>query len=386
MASAISFANQNLGIFQYKAPAIRQALDRIDMSTRTHVGKYVVLDLQGDPQLYDKQFGHFKKIYFCASRALGSDQYTIQLALRSRLHCPEFQKEKRVFTLLKGVKGVVQPLLIQELGAFEYLITELCNQGDLFSFVKKPNLNLNSINVRLIGYLIVCALRECHARGVIHRDIKLDNIVVHQKDDGSFEIRLIDFGFAFLMNEDSETESKRCCGSQRYFSPGDWNAIYKTGTLPPLGYSRDLWPLGAVLFVSATGALPNYSIERNGVIIGTGMHPLNSFSTFGIFESVIKDIIYQDLQYRPSLSSIQERMYTILKRGYGDLPAINDLVKPDATSSSQPPLANWAVEKALEKFLNVVGSTEAKTSGGTIFDIIHSYLVLGSSKVDPQTA
>ena len=107
MASALSFANQNLGIFQNKAHAIYQALGRIEMKIRTHVDKYVILDLKGDPQVHDEQFGNYKKVYFCASKALGSDQFTVQIALRSKLNCPNFQKEKQVFTLLKGVKGIL---------------------------------------------------------------------------------------------------------------------------------------------------------------------------------------------------------------------------------------------------------------------------------------
>jgi serine/threonine protein kinase len=377
MASALSFANQNLGIFQGKGPEICKALGRIDIKTRTHVGKYVILDRKEDPQLHERQFGLYKTAHFCVSLGLGSGQFTVQIALRSKLYCSQFQNEKRVFALLKGVKGTLQPLLIQEQGEFEYLIAELCNQGDLCMFLTNPNTVLYAININLIGYSIVCALRECHARGVLHRDLKIDNIVVNQKDDGTFEILLIDFGFAYLMNEDSEAESKSSCGSSMYFSPEDWAFGKKTGKLLSNDYSRDLWPVGAVLYSLVVGCLPYTPIyNANKAIIGVDMHPKDSFP-LGLFQSEINDIIYQNLQNRPSLPSIQERMYSILKNQYPNYKAIKDLVKPDAVSSL--PLAKWASEALdLEKFLNVVGSTESKTSGGTILDIIHSYLMLNS--------
>ena len=100
------------------------------------------------------------------------------------------------------------------------------------------------------------------------------------------------------------------------------------------------------------------------------MYPINTYP-LGLFQSVINDILYQNLQKRPSLGSIQERMHAILLQRYGNCQAIKDLVQPDAKLAAEA--------LALEEFLNVVASTETKTLGGTILDIIQSYLMSDSS-------
>ena len=91
---------------------------------------------------------------------------------------------------------------------------------------------------------VVSALKYCHERNIVHRDIKLENIQL----DLHCNVKLIDFGFATCMP--SNKKSLIFCGSPSYMAP---EIINKTEYLgPPV----DIWACGIVLFLLVTGEFP----------------------------------------------------------------------------------------------------------------------------------
>jgi serine/threonine-protein kinase len=95
---------------------------------------------------------------------------------------------------------------------------------------------------------IADALAHTHARGVIHRDVKPANILLHEGDDWPF---LTDFGIATLhTSEQSRSEVQKGYGTPAYMSPeqvlGQWDADHRT----------DIYSLGVVAFQLLTGRLP----------------------------------------------------------------------------------------------------------------------------------
>lgn len=95
-----------------------------------------------------------------------------------------------------------------------------------------------------------------HKRGIIHRDIKLDNFLVAlDANKGSFKTRIIDFGLATV--NFSYEKCTLMVGSIAYLSPEIVNKR-------PYEYKTDVWSMGIALYTLLTGKLPflGESVEK----------------------------------------------------------------------------------------------------------------------------
>jgi serine/threonine protein kinase/tetratricopeptide (TPR) repeat protein len=97
-------------------------------------------------------------------------------------------------------------------------------------------------------------LAFAHARGVIHRDVKPDNILLTPKSDGSFSVVLTDLGLAYLRERWDGTESVQKAevfGTPRYMAPEQLQ-----GSSREIGPWTDLYALGGILFEILSGQSP----------------------------------------------------------------------------------------------------------------------------------
>jgi serine/threonine-protein kinase len=92
-----------------------------------------------------------------------------------------------------------------------------------------------SIALKLVRQ-VACVLEEAHAHGIVHADVKCDNIIVETKQDGSLQPRLIDWGIARLPDQLDPFDSAFVTGTPEYLAPevvmgqdmiGNWKSWVK---------------------------------------------------------------------------------------------------------------------------------------------------------------
>ncbi len=141
-----------------------------------------------------------------------------------------------------------------------YIVTEFV-EGETLSALLAQRGRLPSEVVALLGLDLCRALAYAHAQGVLHRDIKTDNIML--RVDGT--LKLMDFGIARFLDETKVTMTGALVGSPAFMSP-------EQAREAPLDPRSDLFSVGTVLYNLVTGSLPfsgsNPSLILKNVIEG----------------------------------------------------------------------------------------------------------------------
>ena len=121
------------------------------------------------------------------------------------------------------------------------------NQNAYFILEYQPNktltelinnrYSLTEIEVKHYCYELLLAIEYLHSRNIIHRDIKLSNVLLSDK----MEVKLCDFGLAIENNSNS---NKTICGTPNYIAPEILNQKYSTN----YSFEIDIWSFGVILY------------------------------------------------------------------------------------------------------------------------------------------
>ena len=131
-----------------------------------------------------------------------------------------------------------------------YLIIDFADGGDLLDYIKNNSGPIPEHEGREIFQQLIDATEYIHSRGIVHRDLKCENILLTNDK----KVMLSDFGFARLQPIQPETGTRKLsmtfCGSYAYAPPEILRGIAYDGT------RADIWSLGAVLYTMLCACLP----------------------------------------------------------------------------------------------------------------------------------
>lgn len=184
-----------------------------------------------------------------------SDRHDCQVAIKivSKFQAPGEYLKKFLPREIEVVKGLRHPHLIRFLQAIEtthrvYIIMEYAQNGSLLDAIRHDTY-IDEFRSRRWFRQLIDAIDYCHERGVVHRDIKCENLLI----DHNHSIKLSDFGFARgeMKPKDGVIPlSETFCGSYAYASPEILKGI------PYQPQLSDVWSMGVVLYAMVFGRLP----------------------------------------------------------------------------------------------------------------------------------
>ncbi|MFF5520826.1 serine/threonine-protein kinase [Streptomyces coeruleorubidus] len=146
-----------------------------------------------------------------------------------------------------------------------------------------------------IGLEVLGALEAAHAAGILHRDVKPDNVLLGRYD----RVVLTDFGIAQIEGETNLTDTGGFVGSPEYIAPER-----VLGQRP--GPASDLWSLGVVLYAATEGVSPfrrsNTPATLQSVLNATPAPPA---SAQGPLAEAITGLLHKDPARRPDAARVR---------------------------------------------------------------------------------
>lgn len=191
-----------------------------------------------------------------------------------------------------------------------FLVMEFLEGGDLMDHVLQAG-RLSEDDARCVFLQLVDALDYIHREGVVHRDLKLENILVNVKPPtGNFEVKVSDFGHSRILKDGMSTAMTKA-GTPQYCAPEVALAPSGKG----YGLSVDLWSLGVVLYVMLEGKFPFRGDQMADRILEGDVQFDSQSSTSPAARDLIMRLIQVDRVKRILLSGCFEHAWCRDARG-----------------------------------------------------------------------
>jgi len=193
-------------------------------------------------------FGSFSKVKLALDKLSGK-LVALKMVDKRRLEREANLKRllEREISILKKIshRNLVKLLDIYEEEDFQVIVLEWIDGAELFEIVGRAP--LSEERTRDLFTQLVESVKYLHENNVIHRDLKLENIMVEREG----RLVLLDFGLA---SHNSSTLWTRC-GSTEYAAP---EMLLNQGLLKGSydGMKTDCWSLGVILYACLSGRLP----------------------------------------------------------------------------------------------------------------------------------
>ncbi|KAG5645667.1 hypothetical protein DXG03_005504 [Asterophora parasitica] len=173
-----------------------------------------------------------------------------------------------------------------------WIVTELCCGGELFDYLAEKG-RLAEEEAKIIFGQLCLAVAYLHENGIVHRDLKLENVLLDER----CRVKLGDFGFTREFERGSFMET--FCGTTGYASPEMLQGKKYQGP------EVDVWSLGIIMYCLLTGTLPfdddDEDVMRQLIIQGDFEDPdwLSIES-----RDLIKNVLQKDVARRLTIPQI----------------------------------------------------------------------------------
>ncbi|XP_016991484.1 uncharacterized protein LOC108053371 isoform X3 [Drosophila rhopaloa] len=180
-----------------------------------------------------------------ATNIVTKTKVAIKIIDKTCLNEEYLSKTFREISILKSLRHphITRLYEVMESQSMIYLVTEYAPNGEIFDHLV-ANGRMKEPEAARVFTQLVSAVHYCHLRGVVHRDLKAENVLL----DKDMNIKLADFGFSNHYEEGATLRT--WCGSPPYAAPEVFQGLEYDGP------KSDIWSLGVVLYALVCGALP----------------------------------------------------------------------------------------------------------------------------------
>lgn len=170
------------------------------------------------------------------------------------------------------------------------LVLECLSGGSLIDLLMGSG-RLDEKQTRSYFRQLISGVEYCHSRGVFHRDLKPDNILL---SSDMLTVKVADFGLATLVSENTKDRRKSKCGSTPYAAPELFNAEIA----PYLPGPADIWGCGLLLYIMAAGFPPFNAASSFDLLVEKICSANVKYPAW--FSADLKDLLRKILKADPS--------------------------------------------------------------------------------------
>lgn len=156
----------------------------------------------------------------------------------------KFDKEAKAAASLQH-PNIVNIYDVGQDRGYHFIVMELVSSQTLKDFIKRQDVFLRNYQIVHIAHQIAEAMQAAHDKGIIHRDIKPQNILI--TEDG--KIKVADFGIARAVTSATLVNTNEAIGSVHYASPEQSRGGF-------VDKRSDIYSFGILLYELATGRVP----------------------------------------------------------------------------------------------------------------------------------
>uniref|UniRef100_A0A2P2MYD2 Protein kinase domain-containing protein n=1 Tax=Rhizophora mucronata TaxID=61149 RepID=A0A2P2MYD2_RHIMU len=244
--------------------------------------------------------GRFGVVFRCTIRNTG-ENFAVKsidksLTAGDSLDAQCLLTEPKILQLLSPHPNVIQIFNVYEDQTHLHMVMELCDGQDLHSRIL-ANGPFPESEAKAVFTQLMRAISHCHQHGVVHRDVKADNILF----DGRNSVKLADFGSAAAVAVEGETMSS-VVGTPYYVAPEVLAGM-------EYGEKVDVWSAGVVLYIMLAGFPPFHgetAVEIFGAVLrGNLRFPPRAFhSVSSGLKELLRRMLCKDVSKRLSAEQV----------------------------------------------------------------------------------
>ncbi len=276
----------------------------------------------------------------------------------------DHEARERFLREATAIAGIEHPNIVKVFDTGErgdgapYLVMEYLFGESLGSYLRRERRMPEKLAVPLLTKA-ASALAAAHEVGVVHRDVKPDNLFLIGEPGEAYDIRLLDFGFARL-RKSKMTAAGMAVGTAEYMAP-------EQGLSDPVDARTDVYGLGAVLYRALTGEFPFTAMDDAEMIARLVLlearppkevYPELSDDLAAIITTAMRKRLYN--RY-PSMERMVSDLEVVRARRGSSLFAHKPAVLPDAYEP-QGPIASGILPQ-LKRLIDMRDQARAQRGG-----------------------